>query len=115
MIDVARPGRERAALVGLVTGSERRHVAEQSLEELAGLADAAGAEIALRVSQERPRPDPATFVGKGKLDLIALACDEAHVDVVIFDNELAPAQLRNIEARVKRKVLVHQGARRVMQ
>jgi GTP-binding protein HflX len=105
MIDVARPGRERAALVGLVTGSERRHVAEQSLEELAGLADAAGADIALRVSQERPRPDPATFVGKGKLDLIALACDEAHVDVVIFDNELAPAQLRNIEARVKRKVL----------
>jgi GTP-binding protein HflX len=89
----------------LSPGSERRHVAEQSLEELAGLADAAGADIALRVSQERPRPDPATFVGKGKLDLIALACDEAHVDVVIFDNELAPAQLRNIEARVKRKVL----------
>jgi GTP-binding protein HflX len=75
------------------------------MEELAGLARAAGAEVALRMSQERPRPDPATFLGKGKLDVLAAACSEADIDVVIFDNELSPGQLRHIEARVDRKVI----------
>jgi GTPase len=97
--------RERAALVGLITGMTRRHVAEQSLDELADLAAAAGADVSLRVSQERPRPDPGTFLGRGKLDLLAAACDESRVDVVIFDNELSPAQLRQIEARLDRKVV----------
>ena len=58
---------ERAALVGLVTGSARRVDADQSLDELAGLADAAGASVVLRILQERPKPDPATFIGSGKL------------------------------------------------
>jgi GTP-binding protein HflX len=105
MIEVASTDRERAALVGLISGSDRRHAAEQSLEELAGLARAAGADVALRMSQERPRPDPATFLGKGKLDVLAAACSEADIDVVIFDNELSPGQLRHIEARVDRKVI----------
>jgi GTP-binding protein HflX len=97
--------RERAALVGLVYGSNRRHAAEQSMEELAGLAVAAGAEVALRVTQERGRPDAATFLGRGKLELLAGACAEADVGVVIFDHELSPAQLRQIEAIVDRKVI----------
>jgi GTP-binding protein HflX len=96
---------ERVALVGLIAGSERRHVAEQSFDELAGLANAAGGRVMLRVSQERPRPDPATFLGRGKLEFLAAACAEADVDAVIFDNELSPAQLREIEARVGRKVI----------
>src|SRR5262245_4588695 len=96
---------ERVALVGLISGAERRHSAEQSFDELAGLAHAAGGQVVLRVSQERPRPDPATFLGRGKLDFLASACAEADVDVVIFDNELTPAQLREIEARVDRKVI----------
>ncbi len=54
---------ERAALVGLVTSSLRRVDADQSLDELAGLAQAAGASVTLRMLQERPRPDPATFIG----------------------------------------------------
>jgi GTP-binding protein HflX len=97
--------RERAALVGLVTGSNRRLAAEQSMEELAGLAEAAGAEVVLRVTQERARPDAATFLGRGKLELLAGACAEADVDLVIFDHELSPAQLRQIEAIVDRKVI----------
>ncbi len=96
---------ERAALVGLITGANRRHAAEQSLDELAGLAGAAGADVALRVSQERAKPDPATFLGRGKLDVLAAACDESDIDLVVFDNELTPAQLRQIEARLDRKVL----------
>ncbi len=96
---------ERAALVGLVTGSARRVDAEQSLEELAGLADAAGATVVLRVLQERPKPDPATFIGSGKLAGLAATCAELDVDIVIFDNELSPAQLRQLEARLERKVI----------
>ena len=105
MAIASRTKRERAALVGLITGSTRRHAAEQSLDELAELADSAGADVALRLSQERPRPDAATFLGKGKLDVLAAACEEADVDVVIFDNELSPAQLGHIEERVGRKVI----------
>jgi GTP-binding protein HflX len=96
---------ERAALVGLVTGTVRRPEAERSLQELAGLAAAAGAEVVLRVMQERPRPDAATFLGGGKLATLAAACDETAVDVVVFDNELSPGQLRQIEARLERKVI----------
>jgi GTPase len=96
---------ERAALVGLRTGSARRVDADQSLEELAGLADAAGATVVLRVLQERQKPDPATFIGSGKLTSLAATCAELDVDVVIFDNELSPAQLRQLEATLERKVI----------
>ena len=96
---------ERAALVGLVTGNSRRIDAEHSLEELAGLADAADAHVVLRVLQERPKPDAATFLGRGKVDLLARAAEEADVDVVIFDNELSPAQLRELQKRLQRKVV----------
>jgi GTP-binding protein HflX len=97
--------RERAALVGLVTGAVRRPAAERSLEELAGLAEAAGAEVVLRVLQERPKPDPSTFIGAGKTKILAASCAETRVDVVIFDNELTPAQLRQIEEEVGRKII----------
>ncbi|HEY0872868.1 MAG TPA: GTPase HflX [Vicinamibacterales bacterium] len=97
--------RERAALVGLFTGASRHFDPEHSLDELAGLAAAAGAQVVLRVLQKAPRPDPATFLGRGKVAALAAACDEARVDVVIFDNELSPAQLRNLERALDRKVL----------
>jgi GTP-binding protein HflX len=97
--------RERAALVGLFKDSPRQFDPEHSLDELAGLADAAGADVVLRVLQERPKPDPATFLGSGKLATLATSCDEMRVDVVIFDNELSPAQLRNLEKTLDRKVL----------
>ena len=59
--------RERAALVGLFSGASRRFDPEHSLDELAGLAAAAGADVVLRVLQDRPKPDPATFLGSGKV------------------------------------------------
>lgn len=77
----------------------------RSLEELAGLARAAGATVVIRMLQERSRPDPATFIGSGKVRALAAACAEADVDVVIFDNELTPAQLRQLEKAVERKVI----------
>src|SRR6478609_1180532 len=90
--------RERAALVGLFKDSPRNFDPEHALDELAGLAAAAGADPVLRVQQERARPDSATFLGSGKVKMLAAACDEARVDLVVFDNELSPAQLRNLEA-----------------
>ncbi len=101
-------GRERAALVGLFNhsrSSSRQVDPEHSLDELAGLASAAGGTVVLRVLQERPRPDPATFLGSGKVKALAVSCDELRADVVIFDNELSPAQLRNLEEVLGRKVL----------
>ena len=96
---------ERAALVGLVTGGARRIDAEHSLEELGGLAEAAGARVVLRVLQERPKPDSATFLGSGKVEVLAAAAAEAEADVIIFDNELSPAQLRELSKRLDRKVV----------
>src|SRR4051812_30162335 len=95
---------ERAALVGVVTSASRSD-ADHSLDELAGLADAAGARVVLRMQQERSKPDPATFIGAGKVASLAAACAEADVNVVIFDNELTPAQLRQLEERLERKVI----------
>ena len=105
----ARDGRqtrpERAALVGLISGSVRRIDAELSLEELAGLAEAAGAAVVLRMLQERPKPDAGTFIGAGKVATLAAACAEADVNVVIIDHELTPGQLRQLEERLDRKVV----------
>jgi GTPase len=99
------PGPQRAALVGLVTEPGRRTEAEQSQLELEGLAHAAGAVVVLRLLQERPKPDPATFLGSGKVELLTAACAEADADLIIFDNELSPAQLRNLERETGQAVL----------
>src|SRR5215813_13369809 len=96
---------ERAALVGLIAGRARRLEAERSLEELGGLAEAAGADVVLRVLQERPKPDPSTFLGAGKIEMLAASAAETDVDIVVFDNELTPAQLRQIEEEVGRKIV----------
>ncbi len=91
--------------MGLVSGPSRRSDAERSLDELAGLAAAAGARVEIRMLQERPKPDPATFIGRGKVASLAAACAEAHIDLVVFDNELTPAQLRQLEDALGRKVV----------
>ncbi len=103
------PSGERAALVGLINASpaayQRRFDPEHSLDELAGLAEAAGAKVVLRLLQERAKPDSATFIGSGKVAMLAAACGETDADVIIFDNELSPAQLRNLERSLDRKVV----------
>src|SRR6266702_7501436 len=92
--------RERAVLVGAGPG-----VTEESLDELAALAETAGAEPVARVVQRRSDPDPATFVGKGKLQEIHDAVHRGAADAVILDDELSPGQLRNLEERLGTKVI----------
>jgi len=96
---------ERAALVGLRLAKQRRTDAERSLDELAGLVDAAGAVVALRMIQERSAPDPGTFIGRGKVIRLAAAAADANVDVVVVDGELTPGQLRQLVERLGTRVV----------
>ena len=70
---------------------------EESLDELASLAETAGAMVITRVLQNRQRPDPATFIGSGKAEELALACQTLEIDLAILDDELTGAQQRNLE------------------
>ena len=103
---------ERAILVGLdlkgrrsAASREADYTAEESLEELAALAKSAGAEVLDRVLQCRERPDAATLIGAGKTEEVAGLAEGAEAGVVIFDHDLTPTQLRNLERRFARKVI----------
>jgi GTPase len=92
--------REKAVLVGVGHGIDAT-----DLDELAALADSAGADPVARVVQARHDPDPATFVGKGKLEEIHAAAHSNGAELVILDDELSPGQLRNLEDRLGTKVI----------
>ena len=78
---------------------------EDSLDELRSLAASAGAEIAGEFTQRKDRPDPATLIGKGKLEEIAGAAASVSADVILFDHDLSPSQQRNIERVVQTRVI----------
>jgi GTPase len=92
--------RERAVLVGVGPG-----IAAEDLDELAALSDSAGAETVARVVQSRKEPDPATFIGRGKLDEVHREVHTRGAESVILDQELTPGQLRNLEERLGVKVI----------
>jgi GTPase len=99
------PPKEKAVAVGIFSNRAERWKEEQSLEELSTLAITAGADVLQRFLQEKPRRDPAYYCGKGKLEEIKAYCDTRGVDLVFFDDPLVPAQLRNLERVLDRKVL----------
>src|SRR5207247_3824979 len=76
-----------------------------SLEELGALVRSAGGEVVGSVVQKRAKPDPATFVGRGKLDEVAAEVGASDAQTVVFDEELSPAQLRNLEESISAKVI----------
>jgi GTP-binding protein HflX len=96
---------EKAVLVGLSLGSRDRHRTLASMEELALLAASAGARVGATLVQERARRDPATLVGRGKVREIAALCEAENAGAVVFDDELTPAQQRNLEEEIGRKTL----------
>ena len=97
--------KEKAVLVGLIHSKQDEKQAEEYLEELDFLADTAGAEVYGKFFQRLEVPNPATFVGPGKLQEIVDFVKVHNIDVVIFDDELSPTQLRNIERAIERKIL----------
>jgi GTP-binding protein HflX len=96
---------ERALLVGLALGRRQRARAESSLEELGLLARSAGARVVGAVVQERARRDAATLIGRGKVEDVRRLSEELAADAVCFDEDLAPAQQRNVERVVGTKTL----------
>jgi len=102
-----RPQRkERAVLVGVELPSHDHKISiEYSLEELQSLAQTAGAEVAEKFTQRLRSITPATLVGRGKVDQIRARVDELHPDLVIFDEDLTPAQQRNLESALNVRVI----------
>jgi GTP-binding protein HflX len=98
-------GPERALLVAVASGPRGRGAAEDSLAELAHLAASAGAAVVGSVLQERRRLDPATLLGRGKVGEVAALRTETAADLVLFDEELSPAQQRNLEVALGCKTL----------
>ncbi len=98
---------ERAVLVGMDYGRQDTlgWTLEDSVEELKQLADTAGALVVAKFLQKRPKPDPAYFIGRGKVRELALFAQQEAIDLVIFDDELSPAQQRNLEQAVGVRVL----------
>jgi GTP-binding protein HflX len=96
---------ERAVLVGLVTNREEAERIDEYLDELAFLVETAGGVTVNRFVQRLDRPEPKTLIGRGKLQEIKSYIQDNNIDVLIFDDELSPSQLRNIEREIGIKIL----------
>lgn len=99
------PDLERVVLVALIRDRQDTRETEEYLDELEFLAETAGAQSVRRYTQKLPRPDKRTFVGSGKLQEIKEYIEENDINGVIFDDELSPSQMRNIEKELGVKIL----------
>lgn len=88
---------ERAALIGLISRERDEAEVEISLAELERLLDTAGGEAVVKLTQAKETPDPATYIGSGKLDELCEVCKNNEITLAVFDDELSPSQIRNIE------------------
>ncbi len=104
MIETA-PETEKAVIVGIINPRQDEKQVKEYLDELEFLADTAGAKVLKKFTQKLATPNKATFVGPGKLDEIGKYIKVVEADTVIFDDELSPTQLRNVEALLECKVL----------
>lgn len=98
------PRQETAVLVSLVRQQQPDLEVEEHLDELAFLAETLGAKTVCRFKQKMDKPDIRTFVGKGKLEEIQTYVEHFAVDMVIFDDDLSPSQMRNLEDEIKVKI-----------
>ena len=101
--DTLRVKKERAVLVGAVVRGRGGH--QDDLAELAALAESAGAIVVDRFQQKIRMINPATYIGKGKAEELGHRARQFKADVVIFDNDLSPGQIRELEKVIKVKVL----------
>ena len=96
---------EKCILVSVIHGDVDERLAHDYLDELTFLAETAGAVGVMAFTQKLPYPNPRTYVGEGKLQEIKNYADEQDIDAVIFDDELSPSQIRNIERALNRKII----------
>jgi len=89
--------REKAFLVGVILKGSSRVQIEEQLEELKFLSDTAGADIIGKFTQNRSRPDPATFIGKGKAETIINQASELDCNLIIFNDDISPTQIKNLQ------------------
>ncbi|MHB1986840.1 MAG: GTPase HflX [Acidimicrobiales bacterium] len=102
---IDRRFREKIVLVGVVTWPRTVGEVEASLDELGLLVDTAGADEVARIVQRREAPDPATYIGRGKAEELRRVSEEVDADTVVFDEELSPAQQRNLERLLGRTAI----------
>src|SRR5438034_5401896 len=95
---------ERAVLVSVAL-PHRPWAGDDPLDELRGLAQTAGANVVAELTQKRHDIVPGTYIGQGKLEELKALVESADADVVVFDNDLTPAQIRNLEKATNVKVL----------
>ncbi|AVR45000.1 GTPase HflX [Christiangramia fulva] len=100
---------EKTVLIGIVTKDQDQDKLEEYLDELEFLTYTAGGEVIKRFSQKLERPDPKTFIGSGKMDQVREFVKEHEIGAVIFDDELSPAQQKNIEKILRCKILDRTG------
>ncbi|MEW5858558.1 MAG: GTPase HflX [Cyanobacteriota bacterium] len=96
---------DRVLLVGLITGDKTPQQFQDGLQELARLVDTAGGQVLETMQQKRPRPHPQTVVGEGKVQEIALTAQTLGVNLIVFDRDLSPAQVRNLEVKTGIRVV----------
>jgi GTP-binding protein HflX len=99
------PGQDRVLVVGVMTQGRSPHRFQDDLNELTRLVETAGGEVLQILQQKRSRPHPQTVVGEGKVDEIALVAQTLGIDLVVFDRDLSPAQVRNLEQRIGVRVV----------
>ncbi len=109
MIEITKKIIERAMLVALDTKEFRKEVVEEHLAELEELADTAGAETVFKIIQSKARMDSAYYIGKGKAEELAQLVELNDINIIIFDDDLTPVQVRNLSDLFKRKVIDRSG------
>jgi len=98
-------GKEKAILIGVITPEQNKNQAQEYLEELAFLAKTAGAIPIKKITQKLSVPNNKTFIGKGKIEEVKQLVKELKVELIIFDDDLSPVQLRNVERILECKIL----------
>ncbi|MBC8266828.1 MAG: GTPase HflX [Flavobacteriales bacterium] len=98
-------GKEKAILIGVITPEQNKSKAEEYLDELAFLAKTAGAIPVKKITQKLTVPNNKTFIGKGKIEEVKQLAEEQEVQLIIFDDDLSPVQLRNIERILECKIM----------
>jgi len=109
MFDIPRQITERAILIGLRTKDISREILIEQLQELEELASTAGAYTIMKVSQDRIMPDRAHYLGKGKVEELAQLAELNDIDLIIFNDDLSPMQVRNLEKMLSKKIVDRSG------